>query len=260
LLREQDGEFFEQHGFAVTISLDGVGEMHDSLRPYKNGKGSFDLIMKNVRPLLAIQQKMQVSARVTVTPKNLQLRPMLDSFLAEGFHSVGFSPMLSSPNGQSQMGQQELAIMLEQMIDCGKAFERQITAGKRYAFANMNNAMREIDKGTHRPYPCGAGAGYMGVSATGELSACHRFVDDEAGHMGSLATGIDSDKQTDWLEDRHVHQQEPCNSCWAKYLCGGGCHHEVIGRGRMACDYVRGWLQYCMEAYLRLAPQSDDQP
>ncbi len=254
LLRQHDAVFFEEHGFAVTISLDGVGETHDALRPYKGGKGSYELIMKNVRPLLAIQKHMQVSARVTVTPKNLSLLPILDTFLAEGFHSVGFSPMLSAPNGQDEMGQQELAVMLEQMIECGKAFERHTLAGKRYAFANMNNAMREIDKGTHRPYPCGAGAGYMGVSANGELSACHRFVDDDDGLMGTLDSGIDTEKQTGWLADRHVHQQQPCQTCWARYLCGGGCHHEVIGRGRMACDYVRGWLQYCMEAYLRLAP------
>ena len=28
--------------------------------------------------------------------------------------------------------------------------------------------------------------------------------------------------------------------------------HEVIHRGRPACDYIRGWLHYCLEAYLRL--------
>ena len=54
---------------------------------------------------------------------------------------------------------------------------------------------------------------------------------------------------------RHVHRQEPCRSCWARYLCGGGCHHEVISRGRPACDYIRGWLHYCLEAYLRLSSE-----
>ncbi|MCP5162151.1 MAG: radical SAM protein [Hahellaceae bacterium] len=252
LVTEQDADFFEQHGFAVTISLDGIGETHDKLRPTKGGKGSFERIMKNVRPLLSEQRNMQVTARVTVTPQNLGLRAMLDQFLAEGFHSVGFSPMLNAPNGQGEMGRDELQLMLAEMIDCGREFERQTRQGKRYAFANMLNAMREIGKGTHRPYPCGAGAGYMGVSAEGDLFACHRFVDDDAGAMGNLELGIDATQQNDWLKDRHVHQQNPCNQCWAKYLCGGGCHHEVIGKGRLACDYVRGWLEFCMGVYLRV--------
>ena len=33
LLREDDGRFFEEHGFAVTISIDGPREVHDALRP-----------------------------------------------------------------------------------------------------------------------------------------------------------------------------------------------------------------------------------
>lgn len=253
LLTEADADFFETHGFAVTISLDGLREAHDALRPYKGGRGSFDNVMRNVAPLLSRQRRMQVSARVTVTPKNLELRKTLDAFVAAGFHSVGFSPMLSAPGGNGEMQADDLEIMLGEMIDCGREFERRSLAGERYPFTNMLNAMREIQRGTHRPYPCGAGAGYLGVSADGELSACHRFVGDEAGAMGSLVDGIDLTRQAKWLAERHVHRQEPCRSCWARYLCGGGCHHEVIGRGRPACDYIRGWLHYCLEAYLRLS-------
>lgn len=75
--------------------------------------------------------------------------------------------------------------------------------------------------------------------------------------MGSIDGGIDRTLQNRWLADRHVHTQSPCTSCWARYLCGGGCHHEVIARGRPACDYVRGWLHYCLGAYLRLSPHLD---
>ena len=39
LMREDDAEVFEKYGFAITISLDGLREEHDKLRPFKNGKG-----------------------------------------------------------------------------------------------------------------------------------------------------------------------------------------------------------------------------
>ena len=159
LLTAEDGEFFEAHGFAVTISLDGDDQTHDRLRPFKDGRGSFRRTMKRVEPLLARQRHMQVSARVTVTPENLDLRKTLDSFVGMGFHSVGFSPMLSSPGGSHEMRSTDLTEMLRQMIDCGREFERRILRGDRYPFLNMVNAIRELHKGTHRPYPCGAGAG-----------------------------------------------------------------------------------------------------
>ena len=252
LLTEDDAEFFERFGFAVTISVDGPREVHDALRPYKGGAGSFDALMRRAAPLLRLQRRMQVSARVTVTPTNVALRRTLDLLVAAGFHSVGFSPMLSSPNGGGQMQPHDLEIMLGEMIDCGREYERRVRRGERYPFANLANALKEIHRGTHRPYPCGAGAGYFGVSADGELFACHRFVGDEDGAMGSLGAGVDRARQANWLVERHVHRQEPCRSCWARYLCGGGCHHEVLARGRPACDYIRGWLHHCLEAYLRL--------
>ncbi len=92
----------------------------------------------------------------------------------------------------------------------------------------------------------------MGVSADGELAACHRFVNEPAGRMGDVFNGIDSQLQNKWLAERHVHQQSPCSQCWARYLCGGGCHHEVIERGRIACDYIRGWLHFTLQSYERI--------
>jgi uncharacterized protein len=253
LLRGDDADFFERHGFAVTISLDGLREDHDRQRPFKNGTGSFDRILERVRPLLELQRKMQVSVRATVTPGNLQLRESLDFFLGMNFHSVGFSPVLRSPTGRGELGTDQLSSFLDAMIECGIEFERRVIGGERYAFSNIVNALKEIHRGTHRPYPCGAGAGYLGVSADGQLSACHRFVGDRDGQMGNLQQGIDRESQNLWLAERHVHSQLPCAQCWARYLCGGGCHHEVIARGRNACGFIRGWLHYTLQAYDRIS-------
>ena len=258
LLTPDDADFLARHGFAVTVSLDGVGEVHDRQRPYRNGRGSFEAILSRLEPLLGRQGPMQVSARVTVTPRNLALRETLNRFVGLGFHSVGFAPMLSAPDARDQMDMPHLQVMLDQMTDCGRAFEREVAAGRRYPFSNMESALQEIHRGTHRPYPCGAGAGYFGVSASGGIFACHRFVEDATGAMGDVHRGLDAGRRNAWLAARHVHRQAPCDSCWARYLCGGGCHHEVIHRGRPACDYIRGWLDYCLRAYVRLSQTRPD--
>jgi len=252
LLTEEDGLFFETYGFAVTISVDGVGHVHDALRPARDGSGTYDRLMTRVRPLLKLQHKMQVSARVTVTPHNLNLLETLQALTAEGFHSVGFSPLVRASNGQDELNEGEVAALLEQMISCGLAYEKAVLTGQRLPFANLETALRELDRGSHRPYPCGAGAGYLAVSANGDLSACHRFVEADEGQMGSLITGIDTAARNQWLAERHVHAQHPCQQCWARYLCAGGCHHEVLGRGRHLCDFIRGWLHYVLQAHGRL--------
>jgi uncharacterized protein len=257
-LTADDGDFFEEHAFAVTVSLDGPAPVHDRLRPYLGGRGSYERVLERVVPLLERQRRMQVTARVTVTPVNLGLAETLETFVGLGFHGVGFSPLLRSPTGRDELGHGELMTMLGEMVACGEEFERRVVAGERYPFTNAVNALREIHRGTHRPYPCGAGAGYLGVSADGDLAACHRFVGDPAAAFGSVTEGIDRRRQLRWLDERHVHRQEPCRSCWARYLCGGGCHHEVIARGRPACDYIRGWLHWSIGAYARLSAARPD--
>lgn len=257
LIRPEDFAFFEAHGFAVTISLDGVGEVHNRQRPFKNGGGSYERVLERIRPGLEQQRRMQVSARVTVTPKNIDLVQTLETFIGMRFHSVGFSPLLNAPAG-GELNQQHLAIMLEQMIACGRRCESAIVAGRRYPFSNMVTALQELHRGTHNPYPCGAGIGYFGVDAAGVLYACHRFVGDEAHRFGTVENGVDRARQDVWMQERHVNHQEPCRDCWARYLCGGGCHHEVIKRGRHACDYIRGWLHYCLGAYTRLLKKRPD--
>ena len=161
--------------------------------------------------------------------------------------------MLSAPTGRGEMQAPDLQVLLDEMIACGREFERRVAAGEAYPFANMTTALEEIHRGTHRPYPCGAGAGYFGVSASGGLFACHRFVEDDGRSMGHVGEGVDRERQRPWLAERIVDRQEPCRSCWARYLCGGGCHYEVIHRGRPACDYIRGWLDYALGAYVRLS-------
>jgi uncharacterized protein len=252
LLTPEDGDFFEEHRFAVTVSLDGLETAHNALRPFKGGQPTFQRVLARVEPLLKLQRRMQVSVRATVTPLIRSLPETLNAFVELGFHSVGFSPLLSSSSGADEMTKEELRSMLKGMIACGEEFERRLYSGQRYPFLNMTNALQQLHQGSHRPYPCGAGAGYFGVSASGELFACHRFVEDPGGLLGDVDSGPDRSRQTAWLTERHVHRQEPCQSCWARYLCGGGCHHEVISRGRPACDYIRGWLDYCLQAYMRL--------
>ncbi len=256
LLTPDDAEFFAQHGFAVTVSLDGDAAVQDAQRPFKGGNGSYARTIARLAPLLALQDRVQVFARVSVTPRNLEIGRVLEHLANLGFRSVGFSPVLTSPSGAGTLQGEDLETLLAQMISCGRDFVDQAICGARPVFANLASALIEIHRGTHRPYPCGAGAGYAGVGADGGLYACHRFVGDDAGALGDVHDGMDRGRQQQWLDDRAVDRQTPCTTCWARYLCGGGCHHEVIHAGRPACDFIRGWLHFCLQAYVAISERA----
>ena len=258
LLTEQDAAFMAEHGFAVTVSLDGAAAANDRLRPTRGGSGSFDRAARGLQYLTAHHDRLSLSARVTATPDNLDLGSTMDALGALGFTSVGVSPMITSPTGKGTLDGEDYATLLAAMIGCGTAWMQATLDRKPHPFANLATALVELHRGQPRSHSCGAARDYLAVDASGDYAACHRFAKNPAGYMGSLGDGIDHAARKDWLADRAVERQVPCQTCWARRLCGGGCHHEVLNAGRPACDYVRGWLHFAMTAYARLMDERPD--
>lgn len=252
LLRREDVELFRAYPFSVQISLDGGRELNDALRPMRDGRGSYERVVAALSLFEQFGRPRHLSARVTVTPRSGDLLPILDHLISLGFDDVGFAPVLVSPASAYAFAPDDFTLLLERMKACGRKALGELLAGREYPFGNFITAMQELHRGSHRPHPCGAGAGYLSANAEGELFACHRLIDDSEFAMGSAQEGTDKQARDAHLRRSHVDLMEPCRGCWARYLCGGGCYHEVRSRGRIACDYIRGWLDFCLGAYVEL--------
>ena len=69
-----------------------------------------------------------------------------------------------------------------------------------------------------------------------------------------------------WMVDHReqiVHAQTDCRTCWARYLCSGGCHQETRARTDAGCDFIRAWLDFCLASYCELSsarPEHFHQP
>ncbi|MCC5647641.1 radical SAM protein [Nostoc sp. CHAB 5824] len=252
LVTAEDAALFAEYRFNVSVSLDGPQLLNDQLRPTVNGRGSYEAVLRGLE-VMSVQRPGHLSARMTVTPQSGRLLPILQHVLSLGVDDAGFAPVLVSPNAEYAFGAEEFELFLQHMIECGEVCKQNLLQGKRFPFTNFETALNEIHRGSHRPYPCGAGAGYLSVNAQGELYACHRLVGDDEWAMGSVQQGSDFAARQQLLQRNHVNSIKPCSDCWARYLCGGGCYHEVSKRGRIGCDYIRGWLEFCLAAYAELS-------
>jgi uncharacterized protein len=252
-VRPEDARLFAQFPFTVCVSLDGDRAGNDAVRRMKDGSSAYDRVRAGLRVVQRHGRPRHLAARVTVTRRTGALLPVLEHVLSLGFDEVGFAAVLASPDPELALSEDDFPMLLDHMVACGQVAQREIAAGRRYPFGNFETAMQQIHRGTHRPYPCGAGAAYLSAGADGTLFACHRLIDDPAFAMGDVGTGSDLTARAEHLARNHVDRMEPCRSCWARYLCGGGCYHEVSRRGRVSCDYVRGWLDFCLQAYVELS-------
>ena len=116
------------------------------------------------------------------------------------------------------------------MVRAAEAELDRVRQGDAWRFSNLAIALKELHRGSCRPLPCGAGNGYVSLSAKGDYFTCHRTVDDRRTGSEAWPLGWTAWHAGRFLEARHVDGQEPCRSCWARYLCGGGCHVEVNRR------------------------------
>jgi uncharacterized protein len=117
-----------------------------------------------------------------------------------------------------------------------------------------------IDSGERRHYGCGVGKSMAGISITGDVYPCHRFVvrdDFRLGNIDSYRAGIPN---AYW--SAAVDALPECASCWARYLCGGGCsYHNKALTGDMHkpppsfCNQRRAMFEGLIHVYCELTEE-----
>lgn len=250
-------EFLAENHIGVTVSMDGPKEMHDSLRVFANGKGSYDIIEPRVKALIANHHTRPIAARVTLTQGVTDVLKIYRHLKDElGFHEVGFAPVTTSPNRLYSIGDNSMSEVLRQFFLLADEYLEYALRGRMHGFSNVSDTLAELYQGINKSHPCGAGLGLLGVSPSGDLSPCHRFVDSDTHALGTLAGGLDKAKHKDFLDRGHVHGKEACQVCWARPLCAGGCHHEAYVRygdtghpNLHYCDWIRAWTEKCLQIF-----------
>lgn len=254
LLRADDIALLRAHPFAVTVSIDGGAELQDRQRPGagKRAGGSFARLERAVAPLLSAPGSVRIAARATVTRGNLDLLERFADILALGFPEVGFAPLRIDKGGGDALREEDWPVYLEALKCVARSEMAAYRAGKPFRLTNFAIALKQIGRGASSPYPCGAGGGYFSVASDGRWYACHRAIGTAEFEMGDNSV-LDDKRRRAFLAERHVHAQPACRTCWARYLCSGACHQEAKARSEPACDFIRGWLEFCLGAYCEIS-------
>ncbi|MBV8730474.1 MAG: quinohemoprotein amine dehydrogenase maturation protein, partial [Acidobacteriia bacterium] len=257
-------EFLSANRIGVTVSMDGPKEMHDHLRVFSNGRGSYDVIEPKVRALIRNHRTRPITARVTLTSGVSDVIRIFRHLKQDlGFHEVGFAPVTTSPSQLYAIGARGMDDVLEQFHTLADEYLEYALRGEPHGFSNVSDTLAELCQGVNKSHPCGAGLGLLGVGPSGDIAPCHRFVDSDTHALGHISSGIDQAKQADFLRRGHIDSKYDCHTCWARPLCAGGCHHEAYVRygdtghpNLHYCDWIRQWTHRCLEIYGAIAAKN----
>jgi hypothetical protein len=157
-------EFLSENNIGVTVSMDGPKEMHDHLRVFSNGKGSYDIIEPKVRALIQNHRTRPITARVTLTAGVSDVIRIFRHLKQDlGFHEVGFAPVTTSPNQLYAINATGMDSVLDQFHTLADEYLEHALRGESHGFSNVSDTLAELCQGVNKSHPCGAGLGLLGV-------------------------------------------------------------------------------------------------
>jgi uncharacterized protein len=210
------------------LSLDGAKERHDRTRKLPNGQGSFDLIQKNFPVILKHYPGM--ATRLTLTEENV-------NHFAEDMiymHSQGFNRVTHCLSYESAWDPDARAELKNQLNMLADWFIDEKRKGNQPLYVKyIHEALKRMLYPQQKPFYCGAGRGYMGISTEGALYPCHRFHNfgdtrpwqEQETCFGQVDYGITRPEWRQQFLESNKHKDPKCDVCPAHKNgeCQGGC-------------------------------------
>ena len=96
LLNDEVMEFANKEMGNVVLSIDGRKEVHDHMRPFRNGKGSYDLIVPKFQQFAESRNQDKYYVRGTFTHYNLDFADDVLHLADLGFKQISVEPVVAA--------------------------------------------------------------------------------------------------------------------------------------------------------------------
>ncbi len=223
LLNDEVMEFANREMSNVVLSIDGRKEVNDSMRPGRNGRGSYDLIVPKFRKLADLRNQTNYYVRGTFTHNNLDFSEDVKHLADLGFQQISVEPVVALPEEAYAITEEDLPKLFEEYDKLAGLMIERKKEGKEFNFFHF---MIDLSGGpcvAKRLSGCGSGTEYLAVTPWGDLYPCHQFVGIPEYLMGNVFEGVKKPEIREEFRVCNVYAKEKCRGCFAKFYCSGGC-------------------------------------
>lgn len=223
LLNDEIMDYCNREMSNVVMSLDGRKEVNDHMRPFRNGKGSYELIVPKFQKFAKLRGEKDYYIRGTFTRHNLDFSKDVLEFADLGFHSMSIEPVVAKPEEEYAIREEDLPVILEEYDRLAKEYVKRKKEGKGFNFFHFNIDLNQGPCVAKRLSGCGSGTEYLAVTPWGDLYPCHQFVGEEEFLLGNVDTGVTNTQIRDEFKLCNVYAKDKCRECFARFYCSGGC-------------------------------------
>lgn len=217
LLKEKHIKYLQKENVRLSISLDGIGAVHDRQRAYRNGKGSFKEIEQSL--LLCKDMGYSPDITITVTDRNAEHLSEITEYLLN--MSLHFNFNFYREN------------------DCSMSF-RDLKFGEEKIIQGIKKAYRTIEKNlpewsllgaiadrssfaVPHNHTCSVGRDYMVIDHHGNIAKCQMTIGVPITTIHSADPLMEIRNDKTGIQNLSVEEKEGCKTCEWKNWCTGGC-------------------------------------
>lgn len=213
---------------SIGITIDGTKEKHDLNRIYKDGRGSYDDVVKNVP--MWLDQFPGAATKVTFSSNDL---PYLKDSIIH-LWNMGLKNIPANVVFENAWKDGDDLIFENQLIELADyILENELWKEHSVRFFDENTGHPIDEEDLSRNF-CGAGR-MLAIDPKGNFFPCVRFADyslssKKGWKIGDIHTGINPDKVRPFLALNLVDQsREECINCKVASNCGWcqGCNYDM---------------------------------
>ena len=223
LLNDDVLEFANKEMSNLVLSIDGRKELHDYMRPSRNGKGSYDIILPKFIEAAEKRNQTDYYVRGTFTHFNTDFDKDVIHLADLGFKQISVEPVVADPSCDYAITDDDIDKICDSYDRLAKEMLKRQKEGNGFNFFHF---MIDLSGGpcvAKRLSGCGSGTEYLAVTPWGDLYPCHQFVGNEKFLLGNLDEGINRTDICNDFKRCNVYSKPKCRDCFAKFFCSGGC-------------------------------------
>ena len=263
LLNDDIMEFANKEMGNVVLSIDGRKEVHDYMRPFRKGAGSYDLIVPKFQKFAESRNQDKYYVRGTFTHNNLDFSRDVLHLADLGFKQISVEPVVAQPTEDYALREEDLPQLFEEYDKLAVEMIKRHKEGKDFNFFHF---MIDLEGGpcvAKRLSGCGSGTEYLAVTPWGDFYPCHQFVGNEAFLMGNVYDGIKNTELQSEFKCCNVYAKEKCRNCFARFYCSGGCaansynfHGSITDAYDIGCELEKKRIECAIMIKAALADEA----
>lgn len=228
----------------LVISMDGRPEVTDRFRPQKNNKPTSLAIKSTLDMLGKVRHQVgPLAVHAVFTKDHTAVLETYEYFRQFKFDWIDFIYSVSDLDEvSSENYMYEVAKTAKAAWDIGGEEELR----KIYLF---DNYFDRLDSQERLENHCGLGRSFAVIDSRNQVYNCPWTVGQSQDQLGAGSV-MDEGKLASYA-DETIIERNNCQSCWAKYMCGGGCSfvHQTTSKK----DTLKKSLQFCERTRFLLA-------